>query len=224
MFDQCRDLRGALGAAALGVTDNEAVALQAHLEGCESCRAELAELRGVARALPLADLSHVRGALAEPSPELAGVVIDRITRERVAHRHRLRRRVAAIGGIAAALAAAVVAVVLLIPGASSPAPTRIALTSSVHGVSARATMRAREAGTEVTFRVEGLHDGDTYWLWLTGDDGKRIAAGTFRGTDTRTDLMMTSALPLRDVRRVWVTDAANDVVLDGWLSQTAQSS
>ena len=78
----------------------------------------------------------------------------------------------------------------------------------------RATLHARDAGTEVVVHVSGLHDGDYYWLWLTGDDGDRIGAGTFQGSARAEDLTMTAALPLDEARRVWVTDAEDRVVLD----------
>ena len=88
-------------------------------------------------------------------------------------------------------------------------------------MSAAATLRSRAAGTEVAFHVSGLDRGDSYWLWLTGDDGNRIGAGTFRGTGTPTDLVMTAAIPLGDARRIWVTDEHDKVVLDQLLPPPA---
>ena len=78
------------------------------------------------------------------------------------------------------------------------------------------------AGTEVAFRVSGLHHGDYYWLWVTGDDGDRIGAGTFQGTGvTPTNLVMTAAIRLSDARRIWVTDGHDRVVLDQRLAAPA---
>ena len=62
--------------------------------------------------------------------------------------------------------------------------------------------------------MSGLHNGDYYWLWLTGEDGDRIAAGTLRGTSGPVDVTMTAAIPLADTRRIWMTDDHNQVVLD----------
>ena len=45
-----------------------------------------------------------------------------------------------------------------------------------------AQLRAHDTGTEVDLVADGLDEGDWYWLWLTGDDGDRVRAGTFRGT------------------------------------------
>jgi hypothetical protein len=78
----------------------------------------------------------------------------------------------------------------------------------------RAELDARAEGTRVHLVADGFDDGDWYWLWLTGDDGDRVTAGTFRGTDGTVDVTMTAALPLADARRIWVTDGDDAVVLD----------
>ncbi|MDQ1457265.1 MAG: hypothetical protein QOH28_2885 [Actinomycetota bacterium] len=211
--DACRELRAALGAVALGGADPaEALALRAHLDGCAECRAELRELTSVAAALPLADPSRAKGGPTQPPSALAKRVLGRVAAERTARRTRARRRIAAVAATSAAIAAAIVAFVLIVPG-NSPSGSRVVFAPHA-GVSAAATLRSRPAGTEVAFHVSGLDRGDTYWLWLTGGDGNRIAAGTFRGTGTRTDLVLTAAIPLGDARRIWVTDENDNVVLD----------
>ncbi|HEV8298597.1 MAG TPA: zf-HC2 domain-containing protein, partial [Acidimicrobiales bacterium] len=60
MADACRDRQGDLAALALGrlVVEDEA-RVQAHLDGCDSCRRALAELRRTVRALPAADLTRL---------------------------------------------------------------------------------------------------------------------------------------------------------------------
>ena len=218
--DACRELRAALGAVALGGADpSEALALRAHLDGCAECRAELRELTSVAAALPLADPSRAKGGLNEPPSVLAKRVLGRVAAERTARRIRARRRVAAATAPSAAIAAAVVAFVLIVPG-NAPSGSRVVFAPR-EGVSAAATLRSRPAGTEVAFHVTGLDRGDSYWLWLTGADGNRIAAGTFRGTGAPTDLVLTAAIPLGDARRIWVTDQNDKVVLDQLLSPPA---
>jgi len=212
--EACREYRAALGAVALGTADpGEELALQAHLDGCAACRAELRELTSVAAALPLADPTHVVGDLPQPPTGLGHQVLDRVAAERSAHRIRLRRRIAVAAATATAIAAAILALVLVVPSSSSPAGTHVVFASRV-GVSAVATLRARDAGTEVAFHVSGLHPGDYYWLWLTGSDEHRIAAGTFQGTTKPSNLLMTAAIPLSEARRIWVTDAHDHVVLD----------
>lgn len=213
MSEACREFRAALGAVALGGADPaDEIALQAHLDGCAECRAELRDLTSVADALPLADITHVVGDLASPPSTLGQQVLGRVAAHRTAHRTRVRRRVALAAATAVAIAAAILAFVLVVPSNDSGG-THVVFASRV-GVSAAATLRARDAGTEVSFHVSGLHPGDYYWLWLTGADEHRIAAGTFQGTNRPTSLVMTAAIPLSDARRIWVTDAHDRVVLD----------
>ena len=69
--NDCRDWRELLGAHALGhLQGAELVGLEAHLDGCARCRAELALLEPVARMLPHADPAQFESA-PQPPPELA---------------------------------------------------------------------------------------------------------------------------------------------------------
>lgn len=218
MSEACREWRAALGAAALGGLDPaEDLALRAHLDGCAECRAELRELSSVARTLPLVDPDALSDALPQPSRELGARVLDSVARERQHRSARRRHRVLVAASAALVAAAAIVAVVLFVPGSSNG--TKVVFPTE-HGVSASATLHARPAGTEVAFHVQGLHPGDYYWLWVTGDDGDRIAAGTFQGSSHPVNVTMTAAVPLQEARRVWVTDAQNNVVLDTHLKQS----
>jgi hypothetical protein len=217
MLDPCRDLRGALGAAALGGIDPaDDIALRAHLDGCAACRAELRELTLVARALDAVPIAALDVAPAEPSGALAGRILERLAHERGSQRSRRVRRTLVGAGALAGAAAAVIAVILVVGGSGRSEGTRVAL----HGVgvarsaTATATLRAKTAGTEVAMKVQGLDDGDYYWLWVTGENGHRIPAGTFRGSGRPLEMRLTAALPLSNARRIWVTDGEDRVVLD----------
>jgi len=160
----------------------------------------------------LADPSRLTTSVGEPPSELAERVVVRISAERTARRFVARRRLYASAAAVLVAAAAVIALLLVTSG-GNPSGTRIAFPSAA-GVSAHATLVSQPAGTRVKFHVSGLRAGDYYWLWLTGDDGDRVAAGTFRGSATAVDLTMNAAIELRDARRIWVTDAHDKVVLD----------
>jgi anti-sigma factor RsiW len=130
MSDACREMRAALGAAALGRADPaELLALNAHLDGCADCRAELRELTSVAEALPLADPSRIAGDSTRPPAELQAMVVHRVAGERTASRTRTRRRVAVAVATATAIAAAVVAVALVVPD-HSPSGTKVVFASN----------------------------------------------------------------------------------------------
>jgi anti-sigma factor RsiW len=216
MLDPCRDLRGALGAAALGGGDPaDDIALRAHLDGCAECRAELRELTLVARALAAVGVEALDAPPAEPSGTLGPRVLARLAQERDTVRSRRVRRAFVGAGALATVAAAVVALVLAVGTGGGPDGTRVVL-PGVGGVRASATaiLRADEAGTEVEMTVTGLDRGDYYWLWVTDEDGDRLPAGTFRGSDHPLDMRLTAALPLEKARRIWVTDGNDKVVLD----------
>jgi anti-sigma factor RsiW len=217
--DACREMRAALGAAALGRLDPaEEVALTAHLDGCAACRAEWRELESVARALPLADPAHLSDVLPQPPTDLGDLVSTRVARERSARRTRTTRRLVLAAAAAVLVVLALVALVV-VPGSGSSG-TPVAFPTR-NGVSAHATLHNAPAGTEVSLRVTGLHDGDAYWLWLTSDDGNRIGAGTFHGSKSPLQMTMTAAIPLSAARRIWVTDADDSVVLDARLDTHA---
>jgi Putative zinc-finger len=215
-------MRASLGAAALGRAEPaELLALRAHLDGCPECRAELRELTSVAGALPLADPSRIADDLTPPPTALATLVLGRVAAERAARRKRARRRIAVAAATATAVAAAAIAFLLVVPG-DAPSGTKVVFASSASSeITGTATLHARAAGTEVAFHGAGLDAGDYYWLWLTGDDGRRVAAGTIRGTGEPVDAVMTAALPLGKTRRIWVTDAHDRVVLDQHLPAPA---
>ena len=211
--DACREWRGALGATALDRLDAaEEVALQAHLEGCAGCRAELRELRAVAAALPVADVDRVVSDEREPSHALGEQVLARLASARGDARRRRLGRLLAAAAVVVFVAAVGIAVVARDDDGDG-------VEVSLAGTEATATAELREsaAGTEVRLLASGLDDGDWYWLWVTDANGRRVPAGTFRGTGGDLDVTMTAALGLDETRRVWVTDADDGVVLDARL-------
>jgi anti-sigma factor RsiW len=210
--DACREWRGLLAAAALArIDDADEVALRAHLDGCPACRAELHDLTAVARSLRLADLQHVTGDVLQPSPALAERVVDRVAAaRRQVRRRRLRRALVAAAAAVVVLGLAAV----LLARQSDPEPTTTVVFPRSEEAAGRADLERRDAGTEVRLVASGFDDGDWYWLWLTGDDGDRVSAGTFRGTGDEVDVTLTAALPLDAARRIWVTDGDDTVVLD----------
>src|SRR5215831_2827330 len=85
MSESCREWRGDLAAAALGnIEPGAQIALQAHVDGCRACRAELGEQ-----------------------------VLGRLSWERANERHRRRRRFSVAIATAVAAVAAIVVVFVM---------------------------------------------------------------------------------------------------------------
>jgi len=202
----CREWRESLGAYALGqLPDEERVGLDAHLEGCDGCRAELAELESVARVMPLADPER----FAEPAQPPAGLgrrIEATIAGERRSSRRR-RRRLRfglALGGATAAAAAAVLAIFVLGGGSSPSAEQRVTFSSLPPGMKIAATLEPRAYGTEVHMYVEGVPSGTLCRVVLRGPRGARLPAGTFRYRYGEDEAVLSSALDLSRTRSIVV--------------------
>ena len=86
--ESCREWRESLGAYALGqLGEEERVRLEAHLEGCPSCSAEIEQLAALSHPMSLADPARFDTAPALP-PALAGRVAAAIGGERQTQRRR----------------------------------------------------------------------------------------------------------------------------------------
>lgn len=197
-YEEHRAQRESLGSFALGhLSDDEATAIQAHLDGCSSCRVELAELASVVPDLGTVDLA-TSGQRATPpaglgTAILAAVSQERVLRDRREHRERSRRRLTRVASAAAA-AISVLALGLAVGRGTAPtlpastAPTasvpveRVALTSDLPGVSVqRAGLVAHSWGVEVKIVAAGLRAGTSYRAWVVARSGQRLPAGEFLG-------------------------------------------
>jgi anti-sigma-K factor RskA len=163
-----QDLHEQVAAYALDALDDDGRrAYEAHLAGCERCRAELAGLTGTVGALGLA------ADAADPPEGLRGRILDAARDEGpsnvVAIGSGRRRWLAVAGGVAAAVAAAALAIGLY--AASSGGPSK-ELAVSVDGGVARATVSGFDAAPA----------GKTYELWVIEGKTPR-PAGLFEGGD-----------------------------------------
>jgi len=207
--------RESLGAHALGqLSDDERVALEAHLEGCAECRAELASLAGVARLLPLADPERFAEAPAPP-PLLGERIAATIAAERRSSRRRRWRFGLAWSGAAAAMAAAtVLAVFVLADGGDSGPPERhVDFAALPAGMHIGATLAPRSYGTEIQVYVSGVSSGTLCRVFVRATGGARLSAGSFRYRwdgdnyavlSSALDLSNTSAIGIRVGDRTFV--------------------
>lgn len=206
--NECREWRESLGAYALGQLDrDEKASLEAHLEGCAQCRAELALLAPVAQMLPHADPAHFESA-PQPPPELGARIAATIAGERQQAERRRRRRVFggfAFGGAAAALAAAVLAIFVLGGGGGGQPEQQVRFAALPKGVTIDATLEPHAYGTEIRMYVHGIASGTLCTVSLRGPGGVSYPAGTFRyrwGEDS--EAVLSSALDLSRTRAISV--------------------
>jgi hypothetical protein len=204
--NDCRDWRELLGVYALGQLEgDERAGLEAHLEGCAQCRAELAELEPVARMLPHADPERFESA-PQPPPELGARIAATIAGEQQRTEKRRRRRLFggfALGGATAALAAAVLAIFVLGGGGGGESVKEVRFASQ--GVRIDAALEPHAYGTEIRMYVHGVESGTLCKVSLRGPGGVAYPAGTFRyrvGDDS--EAVLSSALDLSRTRAVVV--------------------
>ena len=208
--NDCREWRESLGAYALGQLEgDERAGLEAHLDGCAACRAELALLEPVAQMLPHADPARF-GPAPQPPPELGARIAATIEAERQEEQRRHRRRTFggfALGGAAAALAAAVLAIFVFSGGDEGGPEQHVKFAALPQGISIYATLEPHAYGTEIRMYVHGVPSGTLCRVYLKGPRGVTYPAGTFRyrwGDDS--DAVLSSALDLSRTRAI-VVDA-----------------
>lgn len=203
----CREWRELLGAYALGhLQGDERAGLEAHLDGCATCRAEVAGLQPVAKMLPHADPARF-GPAPQPSPTLEQRIAATIAgEEQQLQRHRRRRLFGgfALGGATAAAVAAVLLLFFFGGGDQSPRQ-EVRFADLPKGISIDATLEPHAYGTEIHMYVHGVPSGTLCRVWLRGPNGASYPAGTFRyrwGDDS--DAVLSSALDLSRTRAVVV--------------------
>ena len=211
--DPCRDWRESLGAYALGhLPDDERAGLEAHLEGCPTCRAELESRESVALRLPLADPERLGSAPSLPRG-LGDRVMASIGGERRHSRRRRLRLSLSLGAATAAVAAAMLAIFIL-PGGGGEGPAQhITFTELPARMKIGARLEPRPFGTEVHVYVNGVRSGELCRVFLEAKDGSRLSAGSFRyrwGDDSQAtlssglDLARTEAIGIRVGERTFV--------------------
>ena len=235
-----RQLRELLGAFVLGALPGDARAtMRAHLDGCATCRAELAELAPLAEDLRAVDPDALSEVPAPPA-DLGERIRAQIAQERewtqARARQTERRAQARRGGRRAVAAAAAVVLVAAALGAGtvigrSTAPTTAALPAPspsaripielvpVRSLTAdvqtdEAAIIAHTWGVEARFEGSGFEQGRVYRAAFRSTDGRLLPAGEFLGTGGATlKCNMQSALLRPDTTGFVVTDDAGQPVL-----------
>ncbi|OLR94413.1 anti-sigma factor family protein [Actinokineospora bangkokensis] len=211
--DDHRALRESLGAFALDqLTPAERTAVQAHLDGCPTCRAELTELAELAEPLRRVDPDRLL-----PTPALPPDLWDGITARIRAERRRprpphLRRALAATAAAAAVVIALAVGYQL---GQPPDLPLEhVAVSTTTPDLQVSADLVPHTWGTEIKLTGSGFTPGTRYRVLIRGTtEGERVA-GEFIGTGSAPMVCnLNSSLPRTSATGFVVLDGQGSVVL-----------
>lgn len=197
MTGGCDLIRVSLGAYAVDALDPaERKHVEAHLEGCADCTGELAQLRDVAgllRCVPLRELKRV-GLVAADEP--ASGANERVQRSRRAREWHWAAALAAV----AALVAGVIALGSLRAGHHSgyePTPLIASGADRTTRVFARVTLRGHAWGTAARLSLRGVRPHLQCRLLVLGVNGAREMVATYRtDNDGTADLTTRTAIPI----------------------------
>jgi predicted anti-sigma-YlaC factor YlaD len=197
----CERWRGDLAMAAVGRLDgSERRALNAHLDGCPSCRSELAELDATTKSLALADPARV-----EPR---RGMVPSRKSGAHPSSRRPHRARWA-LGGVGLV---AVAAATLFWIGGASRSPITVSLDGS-QGIRATAVLTSARYGTEVSLLTTGQTPGAVYHVSMESRSGTWWQAGSYRATRGTEHVELACGVAPTKVDQIWIENASGEVVL-----------
>jgi len=191
---------------------NEKVALLAHLEGCDNCRALATEMTETFSLLGNVDAGAI-AASASVSPGLSVRVLRDLHRAGV---HQRRTRIVAVAG-AGAIAASLI-LVGLFTGTSTPAPLqRTVALRGAPSVRASVVLIAQPWGTTVKLRERGLPSGTLYTVSMESGNGTWWTAGTYRSVSGKTvNATMACAVALQRITNVEVVNGAGVTVLSNY--------
>ncbi len=208
--EEHQDLREQLGVFALGHgSPVERAAVQAHLDGCASCQAELAALTPLAALLADVDPDRL-DETPVPPPGLRDAVLARIAAEprppvRLADQ---RRRRLATAAAAVAIAAAAFALGWLVRPQPPQGPLEpVAVQTADADIRATAAVVPHTWGVEVKLTGTGFTAGEVYSVTVREADGDQVSAGEFIGVGPAEMICNLNSSVLR-------ADAAGFVVVD----------
>jgi hypothetical protein len=217
------DWRDIMAMRAIGQAGTEeSQELDRHLETCEQCRLDAAEVAGAAAALRVlspAQVDHLERelpAVSNPTSPASSVSEVPIGSDRQDGRGRSRRWVAGVGVAAVGIAAAAIAVVTLSGG--QPAPARTVALAGEHGVVASVALAAQASGTHATLWESGQPAGQVLTVSMKTSSGRWWVAGSYRTTSGPgpTVVQLSCAVRPSQITEVWVSDQKGRTVLTGY--------
>ncbi|MBP2366432.1 anti-sigma factor family protein [Pseudonocardia parietis] len=216
--EEHRTLRESLGDHALSrLGAHEAATLQAHLDGCPECRAELEEISSVLPALRRVDPDRL-DRTPVPPPDLGDRIVAAARAEGRDAPARRRSRWLPVAA-AAAVAILVGGAAGYLAGDYDGIPREpVAVQAMDPAVQASAEAIPHTWGVEIVLAADGFVDGSTYRVVVESDDGRAVNAGEFIGTGANPMTCNLNSSVLRaEAAGFQVLDDRGSVVLRGEL-------
>jgi len=206
-----------------GLDEPERIAFEAHLAGCSTCRARLAELGELPGLLARADADYLQATQDEPEPA-PETLLPRLLQAVTTSRRRRARRSAGMG-----LAAACLVVLLAIAGVSgwraSHRPDALTMQAvGPNGADVHATILLTTAGSGTRVKLDcGYHAGTgrypnaappSYRMVIFNRLGERADLGVWQplpGEDV--EIARTSPWPRASITKIEVSNASGETVL-----------
>nr|WP_246416128.1 zf-HC2 domain-containing protein [Nocardioides luti] len=220
-----------LGALVLGhLTSAETDRVQAHLDGCAACRAELEEITPLAGLLGAVDPASFETP-PTPPPGLGDAIRRQVAAERVARdddelgarrdaARRARGRRTRLVAAAAVLAVVGVGAGLGLGRATAPSPPTVPMEQIRLAAAPGSGVTVDSAGlvnhtwgTELRIVGEGFHAGEVFHAEFRTADGELVPAGEFLGVGAATMTCNLQSAALRDaVTEVVILDEDGSAV------------
>jgi Putative zinc-finger len=209
--EPCEHFRGLIAMEIVGqLSDDERVALVAHVDGCAACREERHDLSVLPAALEAGDPDHF-GEHELPF-RLQSAVLQRLRVEERHERRARRSRIIALSAVAATVAGVALAVSLVLSAGNGAKQVDLQGPSNVH---AFARLTPQPWGTQVDLRASGQKIGQVVTVDVSTTSGTWWQVGTYRTVGGTIHVTMGCALKMTSITGVGVRSHTGRLVLYG---------
>jgi hypothetical protein len=210
----CEQARGQLALAVIGrLPEDEQLALESHLDGCEDCRGELDSLSGLQSALAAAEPDRIDHVV--EVPETLRVAVLGSLRTEVARQRRSTRVRFAAAAVAILLALGAVGLATnALVGSHNTSPNHTFALSGPGGAHGTVRLTSEPWGTSVELSASGQRGGQVLTVSMRTWGGSWWETGTYTTvTSGHVNVPMSCAVPLSEISAVIVTNAKGQQVM-----------
>ena len=209
--EPCEHFRGLIAMEIVGqISEEERVALLAHVDGCAACREERHDLSVLPSVLAAGDPDHF-GEHELPF-RLQSAVLQQLRSEEKQERRARRTRSFALGGVAACVAAGVLAVSLVLSAGTGAKQVALEGAAYVH---AFARLTPEPWGTQIDLRESGQKVGEVVTVFMRTTSDTWWQAGTYRTASGTVHVTLGCALQMSSITGVGIRSHTGRLLLYG---------